>query len=807
MNFLNFRKNINKRIRLQHIVLFTIIFLLSFILYTEFLYKKNEFMKEKIYDLQVQYSEKTLSNKKYADTLYDEVLDHSEIITLLDDANSNINKDINRKKLYKLLKAKYERMRQKGVLQLHFHLADGESFLRFHKIGTYGDSLLFRKSIRDVIKQKKVIYGFEIGKYFGGFRYVYPIFNVSGKYIGSVETSIGTQSVIDEMDSSLKAKHYIILKKDAVSKVVSQQNIQKHYKPFYFDDEYYMAAKNHNVETFKDSGLTDIKQDLRSLLKSGKSFSLYGFNDSFKMKIYTFIPIVDISNESVGYIFAIKNDNTIFEMFMSQFIKFLFAIFVTCLIYYFYQRNRQQVNTIAQLQNAIDQTTLVSKTDLTGKITYANDAFVKLSGYSYDELIGKPHNKVRHPDMPSSVFRDLWSTIQSKKIWHGTIKNMRKDGGSYTVDATILPILDVNKKIKEYIAIRHDITELDAIKEHLSKELKISNKNFAEAYTRAKEYEKAIDDSNIVSRTDLDGNITYVNQYFCDVSGYTQQELIGQKHSIVRHPDEPDSLFKEMWETISSGKTWHGQIKNLSKDGRTYYVESTIVPIFNDNVEIVEYLGIRHDVTEIVNFHRELEETQKEIIYKMGEVGESRSQETGYHVKRVAKYSRLLALLAGLDEKEAELLYMASPMHDIGKVGIPDSILKKPGKLDADEWAVMQTHAEIGYNILNTSTRPILKAAATVSYEHHEKWDGSGYPNKLSEDNIHIYGRITAIADVFDALGSDRCYKKAWEIEQIIELFKEERGKHFDPNLVDLFLENLDQFLVIRDNYIDVPSN
>jgi len=200
---------------------------------------------------------------------------------------------------------------------------------------------------------------------------------------------------------------------------------------------------------------------------------------------------------------------------------------------------------------------------------------------------------------------------------------------------------------------------------------------------------------------------------------------------------------------------------------------------------------------------KEIEATQKEVIFTMGAIGETRSKETGNHVTRVAEYSKLLALLYGMDEDEAELLKMASPMHDIGKVGIPDSILNKPGKLDADEWKVMMTHAELGYEMLKHSQRPILKAAAIVAVEHHEKYNGSGYPNSKSGEDIHIYGRLTAIADVFDALGSDRCYKKAWELERILELFKEERGKHFDPHLVDLFLENLDQFLKIRDTYVD----
>ena len=147
---------------------------------------------------------------------------------------------------------------------------------------------------------------------------------------------------------------------------------------------------------------------------------------------------------------------------------------------------------------------------------------------------------------------------------------------------------------------------------------------------------------------------------------------------------------------------------------------------------------------------------------------------------------------------------MASPMHDIGKIGIPDSILNKNGKLDADEWEVMKTHAQLGYDILKNSKREILQAAGIVSYTHHEKWDGSGYPRGLKGDDIHIFGRITAIADVFDALGSERVYKKAWPLEKILELFNEEKGKHFDPNLIDVFMNNLDEFLEIKEKYKDV---
>ena len=210
------------------------------------------------------------------------------------------------------------------------------------------------------------------------------------------------------------------------------------------------------------------------------------------------------------------------------------------------------------------------------------------------------------------------------------------------------------------------------------------------------------------------------------------------------------------------------------------------------------------DITEIMDLNEEIEKTQKEIIYTMGEIGETRSKETGNHVKRVAQYSELLAILYGLSSEDAKKLKMASPMHDIGKVGIPDSILNKPGKHTSEEFGVMKTHAMLGFEMLKNSDRPIIKAAAIVAGEHHEKFNGTGYPNGLEGEDIHIYGRITAIADVFDALGSKRVYKDAWELADILELFKNERGKHFDPKLVDLFFDNLDDFLLIRDKYTDM---
>ncbi len=456
---------------------------------------------------------------------------------------------------------------------------------------------------------------------------------------------------------------------------------------------------------------------------------------------------------------------------------------------------------VDEYKEAVDEANIVTKTDSKGIITFANDKFCEISGYTKEELIGKPHNIVRHPDMPSSVFKEMWETIKAKKTWKGVIKNLNKNGSSYYVQSTIKPIVDYDGNIVEYIGIRTDITELETYKEILEEDLKISNNNI----NYLLQYEDAMNDYIAILKTNVDNTITYVNDNFCKLSQYSRNELLGKTCSDLRSKKH---IRNGDCDRISKMLKMRDRVdflfENRTKSGKRYYVDTKIYPIINEKDEVQEYLHIMYNVTELIELHKELEKTQKEIIYKLGEVGESRSQETGNHVKRVAEYSRILALLVGLGEKNAELLHAASPMHDIGKVAIPDEVLKKPGRLTPEEFEIMKSHAEIGYKILKSSKRPILRAAAIVAYRHHEKWDGTGYPTGLSGKRIHIFGRITAIADVFDALGSDRVYKKGWELERIVELFKEQRGKHFDPELVDLFLNNLDKFLRIREKFKDV---
>jgi response regulator RpfG family c-di-GMP phosphodiesterase len=222
--------------------------------------------------------------------------------------------------------------------------------------------------------------------------------------------------------------------------------------------------------------------------------------------------------------------------------------------------------------------------------------------------------------------------------------------------------------------------------------------------------------------------------------------------------------------------------------------DEDLLRIYSDNV------GVAFDN---IYLNQEVLDTQKEIVRVLGEVVEFRSKETAFHVIRVSEVTRILATALGLEQSYIDELYYASPMHDVGKIGIPDSILLKPGSLTPDEIKIMKTHTEIGYSILKSSKRQLLKTAAIIAYEHHEYWDGSGYPRGLKGEEIDIAGRITCITDVYDALCSKRVYKDAWDIEKATDFLKKNRGKMFDPALVDLFFENIDAILAVQKKYQD----
>lgn len=206
---------------------------------------------------------------------------------------------------------------------------------------------------------------------------------------------------------------------------------------------------------------------------------------------------------------------------------------------------------------------------------------------------------------------------------------------------------------------------------------------------------------------------------------------------------------------------------------------------------------------EVQKATEEVRNREQEVIFRLTKAAEYRDPETGGHIKRMAHYSRHIAMQLGLPAEQQNLLLEAAPMHDIGKVGIPDSILLKPGKLDSAEYRIMKEHAQYGYDILNDSPSPLMQLGATIALTHHEKYDGSGYPNNLKDEAISIYGRIVAVADVFDALTSERPYKKAWSIDDSVGFLRENSGTHFDRSCVYAFLDDMNEVLRIKKQFKD----
>jgi len=296
------------------------------------------------------------------------------------------------------------------------------------------------------------------------------------------------------------------------------------------------------------------------------------------------------------------------------------------------------------------------------------------------------------------------------------------------------------------------------------------------------------DDNTTVSKKDF--NLLY-QEYIKSKQKYSK--LNRRFNLIIKQSDHShrrNTLAIE--KHVKSKKRFYTILKQGDTQGRT---------LLTDKYNLEEMLEVEFEKER--KLISEIEDTQKEMIYLMGTIGEYRSRETANHVRRVAHYAKIFASYYGLSEDEIDLVKEASPMHDIGKVGITDAILHKPGKLTEEEFCIMKEHATFGYEILQHSKRPLLQAAAIIAREHHEKYDGTGYPRGLKAEEIHIFGRIVAMADVFDALGSKRSYKNAWDDERIFQYFKDRRGKQFDPDLVDIFFEHLDEFFEIREKFKD----
>lgn len=308
-------------------------------------------------------------------------------------------------------------------------------------------------------------------------------------------------------------------------------------------------------------------------------------------------------------------------------------------------------------------------------------------------------------------------------------------------------------------------------------------------------YRFALDNTiDAVVITDLDSVIRYANPAFAVVTGFSAAEAVGRKPSMLRSRHTTAETYRQMWSTILSGGWWRGEIINVRKSGEEWYSYLTISQIKDAEGRPVAYVGISRDITEMKQLQFRLKEANLEAIFMLSVAAEAKDEVTGNHVQRVRLYSEALARKLGFSDADAEEIGYSSMLHDIGKMHVPDAVLKKAGILTREEWDIMRLHPEQGVQILRD--KPFYAVARDIAGNHHERWDGRGYPAGKKGDEIPLASRITALADVFDALTTARPYKDAWPEARAVEEIRAERGKLFDPAVVDAFLELIESGVI-----------
>lgn len=444
-------------------IIITCISFFATFLYVDFVFSKNNYLNERIKDLKVNYNSFIKYEKSLVDIYSESILDNPKVSKLLYDAMKNPkNSDEYRADLFNSFSNEFEVLKSKGFNVLHFHDFKGSSFLRFHKPKKYGDSLIeFRSSILKVKNTKEVIYGVETGRSAQVFRVIYPIF-YEKEYVGSFEISSSLIRLINELNSKVGNHSTFLSKSKFLEKILSENDLKNQYITSWFKD--YYIQKGFRQTDLSDEDLKNFISIIEHKLDTNLDFALPIYSTLFSSNIYTFISIKNIEGDFIGYLVSKDNGKELNDLIVNQLVKLLFVlifVYIGLILYTRLQkRNDENKKIFNQYQNIIDKSVIVSKTDPNGIITYVNEQFTKVSGYSKEELIGNSHNIVRHPDTKSSFFSQMWKRLLSKKTWQGVIKNRSKNGEDYYVKSTIAPILNEKNEIVEFIALREDITNL-----------------------------------------------------------------------------------------------------------------------------------------------------------------------------------------------------------------------------------------------------------------------------------------------------------------------------------------------------------
>jgi diguanylate cyclase (GGDEF)-like protein/PAS domain S-box-containing protein len=472
-----------------YFILLPVLLIIASILFINFIKdeKIDTLTNNKSHDFEIQLNITMSMYKELSKSIFLEVINTKDNLELIKKAMDNSDNSL-RLKLYKKLKPSYDRLQQLGLQQLHFHTKDGKSFLRFHKPESYGDNLMSRHSIAKITKSHSFIYGFEEGKVYSGFRYLYPL-KFNGKYLGSVEISISLNGLKKRINELYPAYYAFMVKRDTFEKILfikeRDNYIVSPLNDNYLINQNYKINKSILSQRVIDTINSRVKNRIKSNLDNFDKFSIIEKYDN-KYYCLCFIPIQNIAGEKVAYFIVYQEAPSvefIYEDFYFNIALITFLIMgLTYIVYrrYLVSEELKRKNTIIasnniKLQKAkkdlendmeiIDKNVLMSKTDINGDITDITEAFAKVTGYTKEELIGQNHRILKDPETPNEFYEHMWKTISEGGKYEGELRNVRKDGTKYWARLVAVPIKNSKGKITGYSAIRENVTDKKKIEE------------------------------------------------------------------------------------------------------------------------------------------------------------------------------------------------------------------------------------------------------------------------------------------------------------------------------------------------------
>jgi PAS domain S-box-containing protein len=428
---------------------------------------------------------------------------------------------------------------------------------------------------------------------------------------------------------------------------------------------------------------------------------------------------------------------------------------------------------------------LVAILDPKGRVTYFNPASERASGYKAEEVLGKRLVDVvvpaSHIDEVNEVMLNLRPEhlpASAESFW------LTKEGRQIVIRWNATGITGPNGEIEHLICTGLDVTDRYDAEQKVAESQELLSTYFEHA-------------PSLLFWLDLDGNFVEVNKAVEELTNQPRENIIGRPATDFFSPEIADSIRRTSHIVLAEGRTIQAEDAIDTPSGVQRF-QTVKFPLRNSEGEIYGIGGTSYNITALIEAREAVERARHELVGRLARAVEYRDEATVDHVERMSTYCEMIARRLGFNEERCRDIRMASAMHDAGKIAVPDSILLKPGPLTATERRIMETHAEVGWNLLSGSEWDVLELAALIAYTHHERFDGGGYPRGLAGSEIPIEGRITAVADVFDALTTDRVYRAALTAEQALDVMRAGRGTHFDPLVFDAFLADWEAIKAVK---------